>query len=98
MKLELTYWDEYKKIIPVYRKNGEEKEKMDIENISVSFCIYKGDKKEFETDLEKEEDGFELELSEDDIATFEKGEYTGELKVKIGKKTQRKQFEIIISD
>ena len=87
MKLELTYWDEYKKIIPVYRKNGEEKEKMDIENISVSFCIYKGDKKEFET-----------ELSEEDIATFEKGEYTGELKVKIGKKTQRKQFDIVISD
>jgi hypothetical protein len=39
--------------------------------MTVVFSIYKDGKKEYTQKLEKEDDGYELELSEDDIMTFE---------------------------
>lgn len=95
--LELFHWESFEKKIPVYRKNGDTKELVD-QDMTVVFSIYKDGKKEYTQKLEKEDDGYELELSEDDIMTFEPWKYEGEIKVKINGKTQRKTFEILISE
>ena len=92
MKLELFHWDCYKKSIPILDKN---RNPIDVD-MNATFSIYKDGKLEWIQELKKENGKIDFELSEDDISMFTPWERKGEIKVKIGKRTKRAEFDIVI--
>ncbi len=66
--------------------------------MQVILSIYKDGKQIYIENLEKQGDGFLLDLSDEFIDMLEPGDYTGKVKIKKGKETRTKSFPIKISN
>jgi len=97
--LELSHGNSFQRLIPIFWVDKDwNKSELPNDDMEVTFSITKNGKVEFYVDLEKQDDKFYLDLSEDDINMFEPWEYIAKIKVKQGKETQTKSFPLIISE
>ena len=95
MKIELTHWESFQKVVPIVRlsKTGEE---WKIAQVEWRLNIYKDWRLEYTTDLERQEDNFLIDISEDDILMFEPWEYKAEIEITHGRKKQKQKLDLII--
>lgn len=96
MKIELTHWESFYKVVPIARlsKTGEEWKALEI---SGKLNIYKDWKLEYTTDLEKQESNFIIDISEDDIMMFTPWDYKAEIEITHGKKKQKQSLDLSIA-
>lgn len=97
--LELSHGNSFQRLIPIFWVDKDwNKSQLPMDDMDVTFSVHKDWKLEYVMELEKQEWGFSLDLTEDDINMFVPWEYTAKIKVKQGKETQTKSFPLIISN
>jgi len=97
--LELSHGNSFQRLIPIFWVDKDWiKSQLPIDDMDVTFSIHKDWKLEYIMDLEKNEWGFMIDLSDEDINMFDPWEYTAKIKVKQWKETQTKSFPLIISN
>ena len=97
--LELSHGNSFQRLIPIFWVDKDwNKSQLPMDDMEVTFSVHKDWKLEYVMELEKQEGGFSLDLTEDDINMFAPWEYTAKIKVKQGKETQTKSFPLIISN
>lgn len=97
--LELSHGNSFQRLIPIFWVDKDWiKSQLPIDDMEVTFSVHKDWKLEYIMELDKKDDGFMIDLSDEDINMFDPWEYTAKIKVKQWKETQTKSFPLIISN